>query len=267
MTEAFREKEVAYYAALLAIEAGYSYWNISLEPLMRKDTGVWKNQHEVWLSEWTEGIRPKSLEEARQQYARWLIIRLVSDETWRKFRKFRVSAFCLTRYRELAASREQGRTLRGYEEKLAVGDAIVRYAKEGKADLLEKLPADTGTFCCWSTLLVNDQGKDLDMVLKAFLRFAEAKEHAPEWVDLALSALVVRGYDYDAEKGRYKLNGVGKLLLEYAIAHPIPRSVSVARVLKERWDKVAVMQLIQKHHPEATTWEKFEQLAHAIRHR
>lgn len=265
LTEALRDKDVSYYAALLAIHAGARAHTFPLTPLMKKSKTEWAQKRRAFVSGWLS--KYSWWEKASAQYRRWFFLRRLSGEHQRELRvtpgALVIHDLSMSSYRRMKAHiKEHGprKDPSGiFDRMIAIGDAIVDYTAKSDSRRLDKLPYSWSALYDWSALLVNSHAKELPPVLNAFFRYAQVKGDPALLVDMALAALVVRGYEYDAEKGRYTLNDVGKRLLEYAIAHPIPKSVSVARVLKERWDEDAIMKLIQKHHPKLKTWEKFRE--------
>ena len=171
----------------------------------------------------------------------------------------------MAKHRRRKADIKKGLRVTGFGYQIPVGDAIADYASKSDNARLVGLPHNRRLLLTWSGYLVNSRGRDFPAVVNAFLKYAGAQKHPALLVDMALALLVVRGYEYDALKGRYNLNKVGRQLLEYAIAHPIPRTVELAQVLKERWDEQAVLKMIQKYHPDAATWEQFERKVRAAK--
>jgi len=258
LAQALRDKERSYYAALLAIHAGYDElrW-ASLEPLMAKNEDQWRRtQHRfvpAWFNRWWD--------HASERYSRWLFLRLLSAKHQRRMQVDKgvllACGFSMSDYRNMKALVRKGRRPIGFESEIAMGDAVTAYVTKSDASLLEKLPNNLDALLGWAALLVNTSDKDVASVLRAFLRYAEARKHEAVLVDMALALLAVRGYDYDGEEGKYELNVLGRQLLEYAIQHPIPKLLHVTEILKKRWDEKVLLEMIQKHHPETTTWEKF----------
>ena len=157
--------------------------------------------------------------------------------------------------------REWGRSLDASHREfhaVILGDAITDHATKSDSHRLVELTCNPEMLQMWGAYLVNSGDKDFPVVVNAFFRYAEIQEHKPLFVDMALATFVVCGYEYDAAKGRYKLNEGGKRLLDYALAHPLPKILPIARVLKERWDKDALMKMIQTNHQDVKTWDDFE---------
>jgi hypothetical protein len=226
--------------------------------MLDRDKTKWQEKHDRYMPYWFESDRPR---EKTERYLRWLFLRLLSEQHRRELRVARDTLVgaddSMSEHRRRKAEIKEGRPPIGYDVEMAVGDAILDYAEKADAGRLVNLPADRKTLLIWSAFLVNSDDKDLPAVVNAFLRYAEAQKHAPLYADMALALLVVRGYEYDAAKGRYTLTDVGQRFLEYAIEHPIPELLRVAEVLNGRWDKEALMKLIQKHHGDVDTWDAF----------
>lgn len=261
LAQALQKKEDSYYAALLAIQAGYGHvaGHSPTPPLVDKDKTKWEEGHALFAGLWLSECDYR--QNAQERYLRWLFLRLLSKEHQHELgvgRGVLVGAnYSMLEHRKLRADIEQGVEVVGGDESLAVGDVIVGYSTKADTGIVAKLPVDRQTLLIWSAFLVNTDEKDIPSVINAFLAYAQAHQKVALGTDMALALLVVRGYEYDAEKGRYKLTATGQRLLEHAIEHPIPELLRLAEVLKDRWDEGALMELIHRHHADVKTWEEF----------
>jgi hypothetical protein len=141
---------------------------------------------------------------------------------------------------------------------VAIAEAVISFAQNWDHTKLAALTADKETLRMWGSFLANTGDEDLPPVVNGFLRYAAAHGDESVFAEMALSTFIVRGYAYNERAGLYDLNGIGKQLLDYAIAHPMPRTLVVARVLEQHLPDRAMWDMIRDHYPDLKSWDDFE---------
>jgi hypothetical protein len=280
---ALRSEKQSFYAILAeaATNPGSSgYARRPLDALWSKDWQRWEKERreDVWPGEWA-GLDPQQLTIGEQMYRRSLLLRSLPADARKPFlpsaafgtgtteprkrsmlREFESISWSMEDYME-SKDREEDEGNKTDPElvmSLAVGDFVLHFADKGNHTGLAALGVDDGTLRMWAAFLVNTVDENLSAVVNAFSSYATAHGDESVFTEMALSTFIVRGYAYNERAGLYDLNGIGKQLLDYAIAHPVPRTLVVARVLEQHLRDRAMWDMIRHHYPDLKGWDDFE---------
>ncbi|MFA7238276.1 MAG: hypothetical protein WC058_15560, partial [Phycisphaeraceae bacterium] len=138
-----------------------------------------------------------------------------------------------------------------------IEEALASYQSDGRTDALQQLGEDSDTLRNWTMFLFNVDDETRMKNLKAFDIYArqhnQSKGFFSAWM---MNMLVAIGYQYDRDADQCVLNPAGKIMLEYAIEHPIPENMDTLRILREHGNADEIDSLIKKHH--ASEWAAFE---------
>jgi len=138
-----------------------------------------------------------------------------------------------------------------------IEEAVAAYQADGHADALQHLEEEGKTLRYWTMFLFNVDDETRMKNLKAFDIYArqhnQSKNFFSSWM---MNMLVAIGYHYDRETDQCVLNPAGKIMLEYAIEHPIPENTDTLRILREHGNTDEIDSLIKKHH--MGEWAAFE---------
>lgn len=262
----FQDERYSYYAALLAINAGFHSTMGRLGPLANKNINAWRAIYDKQRFNYALGAVYAGQESLRR-YQQSLFLRKLSKASQKEMMPnidvaprllgSVLSSSSMQIYKEVSGYSEASKKASGSQMLLSVGDAIEKYENDHDPVLLHGLPRNISLLHLWGGFLINSSDKDMPKIIHGFFEYAKAHHNESLFADMAHAAFIVRGYSFDSKTGKYEVNDTGRLLLDYIVAHPMSSMLATFEVLREHWDKDAMLDMVRTHYPNIQTWDEF----------